>query len=314
MFVLRRLLLICVLCFSCVVSAETKTSDTKLKVVTTFSILADMVSVIGGEYVDVYTLVGPEQDVHVYQPRPKDAQHLAKADVLVANGLGFEGWIERLILASGYQGPVVRASDHIPLLLTTEFDHDLHDHGERGHDHNEGAYDPHAWQDLKNASVYIANIAEALISADGAHRDAYVANRDSYSQSLRELDGQVRQQLAGISAERRKLLTSHQAYRYFEASYNVEFFAAQGINTGANVSARDVADLIRLIKTENINAAFFESSSNTRLLQQIADETHCTIAGSLFADSLSKDQGPTSTYLGMMRYNLQTILDALPPR
>ncbi|MBL1432634.1 MAG: zinc ABC transporter substrate-binding protein [Gammaproteobacteria bacterium] len=308
MLALFRPLLIVVLIFINTAYADTTVSDNKLSVVATFSILADMAQVIGGDYVEVYSLVGPEEDVHVYQPRPSDAQRLAKADVLILNGLGFEGWIERLVAASGYQGVIVRVSNNIPLLLSADSDYGLHGH------ENTSQSDPHAWQSINNARVYSDNITQAFIAVDGARKNYYLSQRDDYDLRLIELDEEIRNSFATIPHDRRKLLTSHRAYRYFEAASNIEFFAAQGINASADVSARELAKLIRLIKSENIKAAFFERSSNQRLLQQIVRDTQCYIAGSLYADSLSKQGGPASTYLEMMRYNLNTIIGALLPR
>ena len=299
-----RFILLVVLFSINTVSAETIEQGDRLKVVVSFSILADMAHVVGGEYVDIYSLVGPEEDVHVYQPRPKDAQRLAQADLLILNGLGFEGWIERLIVASGYQGPIVRASDKVPRLISAN-----HDHGD-GDDIN--AYnDPHAWQSVSNAKVYVDNITNGLVLVDAMHHQYYYARRDSYQLELDALDQYIKTQISKIPGDRRKLLTSHRAYTYFESTYDIEFVAAQGINTSADVSARDIARLIRLVKAENITAAFFENSSNPRLLRQISSETGCRIVGNLYADSLSKNGGPASTYIKMMRYNLESLLKAL---
>jgi len=294
-----------------IASANTSADTQKLKVVASFSILADMARAVGGDYVDVYALVGAGEDVHVYQPRPRDARLLAAADVLIVNGLGFEGWIERLILASGYQGLIVSVSKDIPLLIA-----DLEDSGEvLNHDTNDhGSFaqsDPHAWQSINNAKVYINNITQAYIALDEQHRDDYVSMREGYHQQLDQLQEDFVDELSRIPVEKRKLLTSHRAYRYFESAYGIEFFAAQGVNTKSAVSAKDLADMIRLIRTENITAALFERNSNRRLLDLITRETQCVIAGSLYADSLSASDGPASTYLAMMRYNLTTILSVL---
>ncbi len=284
-------------------------SDNRLSVVTTFSILADMAHVIGGEHVAVYTLVNPEADVHVYQPRPKDAQRLAQADVLIINGLGFEGWIERLISASGYQGLVIRASDNVPLLASAGHDHDDHNFTEENV-HS----DPHAWQNIQYAKIYIDNIAEGFAAVDTVNQSYYLSQRDDYQIKLDALEKEFHQQLSNIPNDRRKLLVSHHAYRYFESAYDIEFIAAQGINSSADVSAKDLAQLIRMIKSDNITAAFFEGTSSSQLLRQVSDETGCRIVGRLYADSLSNSDGLASTYLKMMRYNLETILNALLPQ
>ncbi len=297
------ILVACLLAISPVL-AKAATPERKLQVVTSFSILADMTRVIGAEHVDVYSLVGPEEDVHVYQPRPKDAQRLAEADLLVLNGLGFEGWIERLIEASGYQGPVVTASDNIPLLLSSNQNHN---HGSEADGHD----DPHAWQSIANAKVYVNNIAHGLARADETHNQYYFSRRDSYQRELDTLDQYITLQLSKIPENRRKLLTLHRAYSYFESAYDIEFVGARGINASAGVSARDLASLIRLIKAENIAAAFFERSSNPSLLRQLTRETGSHIVGNLYADSLSKPAGPASTYITMMRYNANSLFKAL---
>lgn len=276
----------------------------KLKVVTSFSILADFVQVIGGEQVSVDSLVGAEEDVHIYQPRPQDAQRLANADLLVVNGLGFEGWIERLISASGYKGPVVTASDNVPLLIHVGLI-DAHEHDVAG------SSDPHAWQSVDNAKTYVTNIANALVAIDATHRQYYYSRLDAYHNKLDLLDAQIKQKLAVLPLQQRKVITSHNAYGYYSSAYGIRFIAAQGINSAADISAKALANLVRTITAENVKVAFFENLTNPRLLQQITHETGCRIVGQLYSDSLSRPDGPASSYLDMMRYNLETLIEAM---
>lgn len=287
-----------------VIPASAQAHD-RLKVVTSFSILADMVSHLGGDHVEVYSLVGAQGDVHVYQPRPEDAKRLAQADLLVINGLDFEGWIPRLIKASAYRGPIVVASDGVPLLLTESAHNDdiLGDHAK--------SIDPHAWQSLANARVYADNIVAGLIAVDSAHREFFETSKRRYQDQLDVLDQRIRTQLATIPLNRRQVLASHRAYAYFAAAYGVRFVAAVGMNKLSEPSAKEIAALIEQIRSANIKVAFVENISDQRLLKQIVRETGCRIGGQLYADSLSGPEGPAASYLLMMTHNLETLIAAL---
>ncbi|MAM75543.1 MAG: metal ABC transporter substrate-binding protein [Tistrella sp.] len=292
--------------------------DEPIKVVASFSILGDMVQEVGGDRVRVTTLVGPDGDAHVWQPAPADARTVADADLVVMNGLGFEGWMDRLVQASGYDGPVAVATTGIvPRKMAEEEDHD-HDHDHAGgddhdhdHDHHHGGTDPHAWQSLTNARIYVHNVLEALIAADSDDKSVFEANAAAYLKKIDALDARIRAEIASVPAERRKVVTSHDAFGYFEAAYGVEFLAPVGVSTEAEASAGDVAKLIDQIRAEKIPAVFMENISDPRLLERIASETDATIGGTLYSDALSPADGPAATYLDMMDYNVRTLVAAL---
>lgn len=275
-----------------------------LNVVASFSILGDMTQRVGGERVQVHTLVAQESDAHVYQPTPADAKTLSRATLVIVNGFGFEGWIGRLVKSSGYRGKVLTASTGIRILKRP------HVQGENHADHD-GEVDPHAWQDLSNALRYVDNIAQALSDADPAGKAVYQTNATKYKQEIGALDGELRRSFNAIPAERRKVVTSHDAFGYFSRAYGISFISPVGINTDAEPSAADVGRIIKQIRREKIPAAFIESFSDPRLLERIRLESGARIGGTLYSDSLSKADGPAPTYLDMMRHNAKTLTMAL---
>ena len=277
-----------------------------LKVVASFSILGDLIQQIGGERVSVHTLVGPDADAHVFQPTPADAKTIAEANLVIVNGLGFEGWFSRLIKSSGYHGSVVIASNGIKPLKSAEETH--HDEHEANH---EGDADPHAWQDLSNVLIYVDNIIQALVKADPQGRNEYLAKAASYKHEISALDSELKNTFTAISKERRKVVTTHDAFGYFSRAYGIAFLSPVGINTEAEPSAGDLARLIKQIRREKIPAVFMENISDPRLLERIRLESGARIGGTLFSDALSKKNGPASNYLEMMRYNAKTLAAAL---
>jgi len=331
----------------------TAAAQTPLRVVASFSILGDLVQNVGGEHVQVSTIVGPDGDAHVYEPKPGDAKTLASAQLLFINGLEFEGWLARLVEASGFKGTQVVATRGItPIAFSAaededhdedhDHDHDhadahdhdhghehaqvaahdhdhghehaqvaAHDHGhEHAHEHHHGSQDPHAWQDLSLAQQYVRNIADALVAADPAHAQDYRARAQSYNSQLAALDVQVKARVAGIPADARKVVTSHDAFGYFAKAYDIQFLAAAGISSQSEPSAQDLARLIDRIRAENIRAVFVENITSPRLIEQIARETGAKVGGVLYSDALSA-QPPAHTYLGLMRWNTDQILSAL---
>ena len=273
-------------------------SDNPIPVVATFSILGDMVKRIGGDHVAVTTLVGADGDAHVYQPIPADARAVSQADILVFNGLAFEGWLDRLVEASNFDGIRVVASEGIEPIAF-----------ENGDDH--AAFDPHAWQSLANAVVYVDNITAVLATADPANASSYYRNRAAYVAEIEALDAEIREIAAALPEDGRTVVTSHDAFGYFSEAYGLHFVAPHGVSTESEPSAADVAALIRQIRGEGIKAIFIESITDSRLLEQIANETGASIGGTLYSDSLSNPDGPASTYLDMMRYNALTLARAL---
>ena len=274
-------------------------------VVASFSILGDITQRVGGDRIKVHTLVGQNADAHVYQPTTTDAKTLARARLVVVNGLGFEGWIDRLIKSSGYRGSVVTASSGIRTLARGESG-DAHDH----HDHA-GYSDPHAWQDLSNAARYVDNIRNALIDIDPEGKSNYQANADQFRQEIAALDAEVRQNFKKIPKDRLKVVTTHDAFGYFGQAYGIAFIAPVGVNTDAEPSAADIGGIIKQIRREKIPAVFMESISDSRLLERIRQESGARIGGTLYSDALSKTDGPAATYLDMMRHNARTLVEAL---
>lgn len=280
-----------------------------IEVVVTFSILGDITQRVGGDRVKVHTLVGPNEDAHVYQPTPADAKAIAQARLVVVNGLGFEGWLERLIKSSGYRGKVATATNGIrPLKGKDEEVPD--EHGDDDH-HHHGAFDPHAWQDLSNVLVYVDNIEKALGEVDPEGKASHRNHADKYRQEIRALDAELRQTFKSIPKSRLKVVTTHDAFGYFARAYGVTFIAPVSINTDAEPSAADIGRIIKQIRHDRIPAVFVESISDARLLERIRQESGARIGGTLYSDALSKADGPASTYLSMMRHNALTLAEAL---
>ena len=275
--------------------------------VASFSIIGDLIRQVGGDHVAVATLVGPDSDAHGFSPSPADARKLAEADIVFVNGLGLEGWLDRLIRASGTRAPVVVASAGVKP-IPAEGEHDHHDHA-----HGDHAVDPHAWQDLANVRIYVANIRDGLAKVDPAHADAYRAAAAAYLGTLDDLERDVRAAISGIPAERRQIITTHDAFGYFAAAYGLRFVAPQGISTDSEASPRDVAAIIRQIRRDRVPAVFLENISDPRQMEQIGRESGARIGGKVFSDALSHPDGPAPTYLDMMRSNLRAFSAALAP-
>jgi zinc/manganese transport system substrate-binding protein len=269
----------------------------KLPVVATFSILADFVQNVGGSRVDVTMLVGPNGDTHVYQPKPADAERLGKARLIVANGLGLEGWIDRLIKASGTTAPVVVATKGLK-------PQEMREEGRR-------SVDPHAWQSIADAELYVANIRDGLIAADPSGESTYRSNAREYLAKLDALEKEIAAEIAKIPPEKRQIITTHDAFGYFGTAYGFRFIAPQGISTENEASARDVAKIIRQIRAEKIPAVFLENVTDPRLIKRIAAETGAKIGGALYSDALSPADGPAATYIEMMRHNVRELVSAL---
>ena len=269
----------------------------KLPVVATFSILADFARNVGGERIDAAALVGPDGDSHVYQPKPADAKKLGAARLILVNGLGLEGWIDRLIKASGAKAPVVVATKGIkPQQMREEGGVEL---------------DPHAWQSIADAKIYVANIRDGLIAADPAGEADYRANAEKYLGKLDTLEAEVKREIAKIPPGRRQIITTHDAFGYFGTAYGFRFIAPEGVSTETEASARDVAKIIRQIKSQKIPAVFLENVTDPRLARSIAAESGATVGGTLYSDALSPPDGPASTYIDMMRNNVRELAAAL---
>lgn len=280
-----------------------------VRAVATFSILGDLVRAVGGSRVVVSTLVGPDSDVHGFSPTPADARKVAEADIVFVNGLGLEGWLDRLIRASGTRAPIVIASTGVKPIPAQ----DAHADAAGGHDHGHPAVDPHAWQDVGNVRIYVANIRDGLTRVDPGHADAYRAAAAAYLARLDALEQAVRATIAGIPSDRRRIITTHDAFGYFAAAYGLRFVAPQGVSTDSEASPRDVAAIIRQIRKDRIPAVFLENISDPRQMEQIARESGARIGGKVYSDALSGPDGPAPTYLAMMHANLRAFAAALGP-
>lgn len=309
-----------------------------LRVVSSFSILNDMVREIGGDKVMASSIVPVNGDAHSFEPRPSDAKTLASAQLLVINGLDFEAWLPRLQQSAGYKGPQVVATQGIqPLDFEGGDDHahggaedhdDHHDHdhshdqgsghdkapaADSAHEHSHGSQDPHAWQSLSQAQVYIRNISQGLSQADPANADYYRQRAQDYAQRVQQLDDSIRSRLRAIPAEQRKVITSHDAFAYLGKEYGITFISLVGVSSQAEPSAREIAQVIEQARREHIRAIFVENTVSPKLVEQVARETGAKVGGILYSDALSKPGSGTDTYLGMMKWNTDKLIEALQP-
>jgi zinc/manganese transport system substrate-binding protein len=281
------------ICLALIAVCAPARAQQRLNVVASFSIIGDFVRNVGGYRVDVTMLVGPNGDAHVYSPTPADAKKIAAAKLVIINGLGLEGWLPRLVQSSGSKATIVAATDGIaPRKLGS------------------GA-DPHAWQSVANAKLYVTNINRALAAADPAGVETYRANMQAYLTRLDELDREVRQAVARIPENRRKVISTHDAFGYLAAAYGIEFVAPLGVSTESEASARDIARIITQIRTQKIPAVFLENISDSRLIQRISAETGARVGGTLYSDSLTDEKGDAPTYIDMVRHNIKALTSAL---
>jgi zinc/manganese transport system substrate-binding protein len=267
--------------------------QSRIDVVASFSILGDFAREVGGDRVAVTTLVGANSDVHVYTPSPSDAQKVSGAKLLIINGLGLEGWLPRLVQSSGGKAAIVTATAGIaPRRLGSDAD-------------------PHAWQSVVNAKIYVGNIRDGLSRADPANAATYSANASAYLAKLDALDGEVRAAVAQIPEARRKVISTHDAFGYFAAAYGIAFIAPQGVSTESEASARDIAAIITQVRSGKIPAVFLENISDPRLMRRIAAETGARVGGTLYSDSLTEEKGDAPTYIDMVRHNIRALTSAL---
>lgn len=284
-----------------------------MQAVASFSILGDLVRQVGGERVQVNVLVGPGSDAHVFQPTPAQARLVGQAQVVFSNGLGFEGWMSRLLKTAAYKGQQVVVSQGIEPLKEAGHNSHTGDHkkGQKNSANDAGDIDPHAWQSVGNAKVFVKNIAQGLCRADPAGCSLFERNAQAYSVQLDALHAEIRAAWAPIPAAQRKVITSHDAFGYYARDFGIRFLAPQGVSTESEASAKGVAQLVRQIRQEQIKALFVESISDPRLIEQIGRETGVKPSGELFSDSLSAAGGAASSYIDMMRFNTRALTTAV---
>ncbi len=298
-----------VLAFSLSMVAPASGAAEKLKVVASFSIIGDFARQVGGDRIELRTLVGPNGDAHVYEPKPADAIALTRANVVLVNGLLFEGFLARLLAASGTSAPVVEVTRGAEILRDPAGGH-YHYHQGKAVFH-EAPFDPHAWQSVSNAKIYVGNIVKAFCAADAAGCAEYSANARSYIEKLSKLDAEAKTAIGAIPKEKRVVVVAHNAFRYFGNAYGLTFLSPQGVSTEAQASAGHVADIIRDIRRERAAAVFAENISDPRLVTQIAREAGLPLGGVLYSDALSEPDGPAPTYVEMQRRNIETITKAV---
>lgn len=275
-------------------------------VVASFSVLADMVQSIGGPAVSVSAIVGPDRDAHGFAPRASDQRTLQASRVAFANGLGFDPWMDRMVRAAGFRGPFIKAADGVSTRTMPG------GHQQGGHRHGSGTItDPHAWQDLGNGAVYARNITAGLARAIPADAEALQARAAQFVAEATRLDAWVKAEIARVPPERRKVITSHDAFGYFAAAYGVTFLAPQGISTEAEPSAAQMARLIRQVRDQGIRAVFLENMANPRLLEQLAREAGVRVQGRLYVDALSGPDGSAPTWFAMFRHNVPLLVAAM---
>jgi zinc/manganese transport system substrate-binding protein len=234
---------------------------------------------------------------HVYEPTPADARRLSAAKVVFVNGLGLEGWMTRLITASGSKAPIIIATKGIT-------PRDMLSKGQI-------VPDPHAWQSVANARIYVANIRDGLKKVDPAGAAIYDTNAKSYLAKLDTLEKEVKDAIAKIPVDRRKIITTHDAFGYFGDAYGVEFIAPEGLSTESEPSASGVAKIITQIRTQKVPAVFLENVTDPRLIERIAEESGAKIGGELYSDALSEPSGPAGNYIALMRNNVREFDKAL---
>ena len=304
---LRRIMLMTLLC----VAAQSLSAQS-LPVVASFSVLADMVREVGGPHVEVFSLVGPNADSHVFDPTPADAKRIASAKLVFVNGLGFEGWLDRLVKASGYRGPIVvvskgvstppeRADEHVSARAATH----------KPVQHTHGALDPHAWQNLANAALYVQTIRDALIAAMPMHSAQLNQRATDYINRIQSLDQATKVRIAAVAAERRRVITSHDAFGYFAAAYGVTFYPLQGLATASEPSAAEIVRIVDQIKKNKVSAIFTENISDPRVLERIAQDSGAKVGGRLYADALTEPGTAADTYLKMFERNVTTIVEGI---
>jgi len=264
-----------------------------LRVVASFSTLGDMVRNVGGDLVQVNVLVGPNADAHVFEPTPTDARRVAEADLVIVNGLKFEGWLDRLVSASGYRGPVIVATLGVqPRFLN-------------------GQADPHAWQSLGNARHYIENIRVALAKSLPAHAALINARAGDYLMRIDALDRDIKKRFAEIPSSQKRVIISHDAFGYYGDAYGVEFFSPQGWSTTSEAAAKQVAGIIQQIKSQRARVLFVENITDPRLMQRISREAGGVMGGTLYSDALSAPGSAADTYLKMFEHNSTTLIQAI---
>ena len=258
--------------------------------------IADMAQNIVGDKFEVRTIVPIGKDPHTYEPTPRDATIVSRAEVVLKNSLTFEGWLEKLIDNSGTKAKVVTVTDGVDVIESLTY---------------ANSADPHAWMSAVNGITYAENIKNAMVAYDPANKDYYESNFATYSKKLKDLDNYIKSQVATIPEDQRILITSHDAFQYFGRRYGIRLESILGTSTDAQAQTSDIVRLNKVIKQNNVPAVFIESTVNPKMLQQLANSNDITIGGSLYSDSIGDKDSDASTYYDMLKFNTDVIVKAL---
>ncbi len=272
-----------------------RAQDRKL-VIASASMIADIAANIIREKHDIEMIVPIGGDPHLHEPTPRDARLVAAADLILVNGLTFEGWINELIQNSGTEAVTVTVTENIPVLTSQTY---------------RNSSDPHAWMDASNGIIYAENIRNAISQLDPENESIYSKNLEQYTEQLSKLDENIARQIKSIPGEKRVLITSHDAFQYYGKRYNIQLEAIMGISTEADAQTSDIMRVNKVIREKKIPAVFIESTINPKLMEQLAADNRVVIGGKLYADSLGDQDSPASTYIDMLRHNTSTIVKAL---
>lgn len=283
--------------YSILFAANAPVMAKTVNTVASFSVLADIVKQVGGDHVNVTTLVGPDGDPHTFQPSPKESVVINKAEVVFTSGLGLEGWMDRLVTASGYKGEVIVASDGVSSRIMQE--------------DGEEVTDPHAWNSAANGAIYARNVMNALVAVSPEDAEYFKQRGNAYIEQLNKLDAWAKDEFSGIDKTQRKVLTSHDAFGYFGAQYGVEFLSPQGISTESEASAKEVAELIQQIKDQGVHAYFIENQTDPRLVEQIASATGAKNGGELYPEALTENSGDADTYVDAFKHNVKVMIRSM---
>lgn len=286
--------IVTLLIFTCTFLASF--AQEKPKVIATASIFADMATNLAGDEVAIESIVPIGGDPHLYEPTPKDAKLVADADLIIKNGLTFEGWLNELIENAGTKAKIITITDGIPPIASEQY---------------KNATDPHAWMDANNGQKYIENIKNAFVELVPDQKEVFEINYGVYKQQLEDLDAYIKAEVSKIPEEKRVLITSHDAFQYYGRRYNLQLESVLGTSTDADVQTSDIIRLNKIISQSKIPAVFIESTINPKLLQQLAKDNNIKVGGQLYADSLGDENSPASTYIDMLKHNTNTIVAAL---
>jgi zinc/manganese transport system substrate-binding protein len=274
----------------------------RIPVIATFSVIGDMLANVGGDHVDIKTIVGAGGDCELYQPTAADVATIATARAVFINDLNeeFEPWLEPLLKQARFTGTKVVVTRGVRT-LTAEEEHPISGR------QLPAAIDQHAWLDPHNGVIYVRNIAEALARLDPSGAADYRANAATYTREIQTVDDWARREFAAVPAAKRRVLASHDSLEYIANAYGITLLSVNGWTNKSEPSAAELAKLARQIRSEHVKALFLDSITDPRAMQRIADETGAVIGGTLYGDSLSPSGSEADSYVNMLRHDVATL-------